>query len=194
MGCAFDIFSSSWTDRAYFIFSFCLCYLIPLCIIIFSYWKIVSYSRSSYRDILSRATIFRGKSVQLTSPGKIASISGEQGFPFRSMTKRKCLVSNVSQTNLLDLPLYYGIGNYKESFILNLKQLDTEVRLSKTVGMILLVWILAWTPYAVMATWTMFFDAYGLTHYLGLIPLITCKISASFNVLFYGLRFIIVMI
>ena len=66
--------------------------------------------------------------------------------------------------------------------------MDAEVKLSKTVGIILLVWILAWTPYAIMAIWAMFFDAYGLSPNLGLIPALTCKVSAAVNVLLYGLR------
>ena len=68
--------------------------------------------------------------------------------------------------------------------------MDAEVKLSNTVGIILLFWILAWTPYAIMAIWAMFFDSYGLSPNIGLIPVLSCKISAAVNVLVYGLRYI----
>ena len=64
-----------------------------------------------------------------------------------------------------------------------------EVTLAKMVCILLLVWILAWTPYAAMSCWVMFFNEDGFSPIMGLIPTICCKLSASTNAMLYGLRY-----
>ena len=68
-------------------------------------------------------------------------------------------------------------------------QLQMEMKLAKMACTILLVWFIAWTPYAVMSFWVMFFDGNGLTPVLGLLPTICTKGSAFANALLYGLRY-----
>ena len=63
-----------------------------------------------------------------------------------------------------------------------------ESRLSKMVTKLICVWAFAWTPYAIMAIWAMFFDSYNLSPLMGVIPILFCKISAGANALIYGLR------
>ena len=63
-----------------------------------------------------------------------------------------------------------------------------EFILAKMACTILLVWFIAWTPYAVLSFWTMFFNSSGLTAIMGLIPTICTKVSAFANALLYGLR------
>ena len=62
-------------------------------------------------------------------------------------------------------------------------------RLAARVFVLCLVWLLAWTPYAAMSLWVMFFDARGLSPTLGLIPTLCCKVSAGANAMLYGLRY-----
>ena len=64
-----------------------------------------------------------------------------------------------------------------------------EMKLAKMACTILLVWFIAWTPYAVMSFWVMFFNGSGLTPVLGLLPTICTKGSAFANALLYGLRY-----
>ena len=64
-----------------------------------------------------------------------------------------------------------------------------EMKLAKMACTILLVWFIAWTPYAVMSFWVMFFNGNGLTPVLGLLPTICTKGSAFANALLYGLRY-----
>ena len=63
-----------------------------------------------------------------------------------------------------------------------------EAKLSRMVTKLIFVWAFAWTPYAIMAIWAMFFNASHLTPIMGVIPLLFCKISAGANSLIYGLR------
>ena len=63
-----------------------------------------------------------------------------------------------------------------------------EKRLAKMVCVLLVIWALAWTPYAVMSIWIMFCDSKGLSPVYGLIPTICCKLSAGLNTLLYGIR------
>ena len=63
-----------------------------------------------------------------------------------------------------------------------------ESKLVRMVITLIFVWAFAWTPYAIMALWAMFFDSYNLSPVMGVIPLLFCKISAGVNVMIYGLR------
>ena len=67
-------------------------------------------------------------------------------------------------------------------------QRDVDENPTKMVWILLFVWMLAWTPYAVMSVYVMFFNANGLSPILGLIPNVCCKTSAGLNVMLYGLR------
>ena len=46
MGCAFDLFSTSWTARSYVLLLFIVCWFIPLIVIITSYCGIIMRVRS----------------------------------------------------------------------------------------------------------------------------------------------------
>ena len=54
---------------------------------------------------------------------------------------------------------------------------------------LIFVWGLAWTPYAIMALWAMFFQAHNMAPLMGVIPLLFCKCSAVANVMLYGIRY-----
>ena len=56
------------------------------------------------------------------------------------------------------------------------------------VGIILTVWLVAWTPYVLLSAWIMFFGAENLSPELAMAPTIFCKLSASANALIYGVR------
>ena len=60
--------------------------------------------------------------------------------------------------------------------------------LAKMTSLLLIVWILAWTPYVVLLFWVIFLKAEGLSPLVGMIPTLCCKISASANAMIYGLR------
>jgi hypothetical protein len=63
-----------------------------------------------------------------------------------------------------------------------------EKKLAKMVSLLLFVWFIAWTPYAIMCCWILLNGAQGLSPLLGLIPTVCCKLSAGTNSLFYGIR------
>ena len=63
-----------------------------------------------------------------------------------------------------------------------------ELRLVKMVCTIILIWFMAWTPYAIMSIWVMFFDAKGLSPTMAVVPTLCTKGSAFANALLYGLR------
>ena len=68
-----------------------------------------------------------------------------------------------------------------------------EITLAKMVSLLIFVWLLAWTPYVILSTWIMFFNAKGLSPVLGVIPTVCCKISAGANALLYGLRYLSIL-
>ena len=63
-----------------------------------------------------------------------------------------------------------------------------EEMLAKMVCLLMCVWFFAWTPYAAMSCWIMFFNAQGLTPMMAVIPTFCCKLSAGTNAMLYGLR------
>ena len=56
------------------------------------------------------------------------------------------------------------------------------------VFVILLVWILAWTPYVILHCWIMFFETQTLSAEMAIAPSLCCKLSAAVNSLLYGVR------
>ena len=64
-----------------------------------------------------------------------------------------------------------------------------EEKLTKMVSFLQIVWLLAWTPYAMMHCWIMFFNASRLSPIVGMVPCFCCKISAATNAMLYGLRY-----
>jgi hypothetical protein len=62
-----------------------------------------------------------------------------------------------------------------------------EIQLAKMVSLLLVVWIIAWTPYAILSVWIIIFDAKGLTPMLALVPTVCCKSSAALNSFLYGI-------
>ena len=63
-------------------------------------------------------------------------------------------------------------------------------KLAKMIFGLIVVWLLGWTPYAIMCIWGIFHGAKYLTPTIGVIPLVFCKISAGANVMLYGLRYL----
>ena len=59
------------------------------------------------------------------------------------------------------------------------------------IFVILLVWILAWTPYVILHCWIMFFEPNSLSAEAAIAPSLFCKLSAAVNSLLYGVRYTI---
>ena len=59
------------------------------------------------------------------------------------------------------------------------------------VFVILLVWLLAWTPYVILHCWIMFFETQTLSAEMAIAPSLCCKLSAAVNSLLYGVRWAI---
>lgn len=68
-----------------------------------------------------------------------------------------------------------------------------EITLGKMASKLLILWMIAWTPYAVMNLWMMFFSPNGITAVFGLIPTICTKCSAAGNAALYGIRYVLVI-
>ena len=62
-----------------------------------------------------------------------------------------------------------------------------EEKLAKMLTVLLVGWVLAWTPYAAMSIWVMI-DPKNLSPALALFPIVACKTSAGSNAILYGLR------
>jgi hypothetical protein len=62
-----------------------------------------------------------------------------------------------------------------------------EIQLAKMVSIILLVWIIAWTPYAILSVWIILLDGAGLSTSIAIAPTVCCKTSAAFNSFLYGI-------
>ena len=70
-------------------------------------------------------------------------------------------------------------------------KLKMEITLGKMACKLLILWMIAWTPYAMMNLWMMFFSRDGITAVFGLIPTICTKCSAAGNAALYGIRYVL---
>ena len=63
-----------------------------------------------------------------------------------------------------------------------------EIKMTKKVCKILLIWFVSWTPYAIMSIWIMFFDQNQLTPLMAVLPTVCTKGSAFTNAIAYGIK------
>ena len=94
------------------------------------------------------------------------------------------LYQNQRDYALFDISKKCQYDNIKSPF----QTTDDQHKLSKTFMLLVLVWVIAWTPYAMLIVWIICFDAQGVTPIVGLVPVVFCKLSAAGNVMLYGLR------
>ena len=172
MGCAFDSFSTSWTDRSYVLTLLVLAWLIPLIS------NIVFYVSMIYRVRTSDFQYYVIKEAK------------QDCYQMFNVDNRVSNISFKYATQII-LVVYYTLSYLlaKICYDITTLQLQMEMKLAKMACTILLVWFVAWTPYAVMSFWVMFFNGNGLTPVLGLLPTICTKGSAFANALLYGLRY-----
>ena len=188
MGCAFDMFSTSWTARSYVLVLFIVCWFVPLFVIISSYCGIIMRVRSpTVRKLRANSSTRR-----ISKPNLSVRSSRSSKVSFNSTLSDENLkasprVSNQQQYSLLFLHMRIYAGTY--SYYNLFAQVAMEITLAKMVSLLIFVWLLAWTPYVILSTWIMFFNAKGLSPVLGVIPTVCCKISAGANALLYGLRY-----
>ena len=51
MGCAFDMYSQSWNGLSYSLLLFVYCFILPICVIFFSYIGIIYHTRTSRKGL-----------------------------------------------------------------------------------------------------------------------------------------------
>ena len=62
-----------------------------------------------------------------------------------------------------------------------------ERTLAMMVFFLLVVWLVSWTPYAVISLWSMV-GAENLTPGAAVVPTVMCKLSGTVNGFVYGVR------
>ena len=103
MGCAFDLFSTSWTARSYVLVLFIVCWFIPLIVIITSYCGIIMRVRSP--------TVRKLRANSSTSRISKTNISGRS-----SRSSKVSFNSTLSDENLKASPRVRNQYDYGVSF------------------------------------------------------------------------------
>ncbi len=63
-----------------------------------------------------------------------------------------------------------------------------ERTLAGMVCSLLVLWIIAWTPYAMLSLWILIFGGQDVSQAAAFAPIIACKLSATLNAFLYGIR------
>jgi len=66
--------------------------------------------------------------------------------------------------------------------------MEIEITMWKMASYLLVIWFVAWTPYAALCIWGMLFESRGMLPIFGIIPAVCAKASAAVNAMLYGLR------
>ena len=84
---------------------------------------------------------------------------------------------------------YQQFYKFSDLIFLLFLQIRMEKKLAKMLCQLLFIWVITWSPYAIITCWVLVFnDQNGLTPVIGIIPVLCCKFSASVNASLYGLR------
>ncbi|RWS30471.1 opsin: ultraviolet-sensitive-like protein, partial [Leptotrombidium deliense] len=133
--CSFDYLSEDLASKTFVFVFFVAAYVIPLCLIIFSYISI-------YAKTVRSAKLIR-------------------------RYQKEVLNSNAAEI-------------VKRSYAL------TKLKLGKTTLCLIILWTLAWTPYAMVALFGLFGDRKYLSPTLSMIPALFCKCASIIDPFVYG--------
>ena len=176
MGCSFDSFANTWLDKSYILTLMVLCWLAPTTMNLVCYVAILSRVRASDFEIYRVTRRLNSCHSRFHYRNKVKHIHTY------FLYSREILVCKMALINCIIF-----------IFILMMVQLKMEITLGKMACKLLILWMIAWTPYAVMNLWMMFFSPNGITAVFGLIPTICTKCSAAGNAALYGIRYVLVI-
>ena len=107
MGCAFDMFSTSWTARSYVLVLFIVCWFVPLFVIISSYCGIIMRVRSpTVRKLRANSSTRR-----ISKPNLSVRSSRSSKVSFNSTLSDENLKASPRVSNQYDYAIlfYHGI-------------------------------------------------------------------------------------
>ncbi|XP_076028617.1 opsin, ultraviolet-sensitive-like [Oratosquilla oratoria] len=157
--CTFDYLSEDWSSRSYVITIVVFAWFFPMIVIVSSYVSILLTIRESHRQLATVA-----------GDHKPSSSRGRQVPSLRVATAAAAAASQDTWPHYMDA------------------KMKLERRLTRKTAVIVLVWVLAWTPYAVIVVCSTFLNRDWLTPKTCMIPAICCKISACMNPFLYGFK------
>ncbi|TRY79117.1 hypothetical protein TCAL_09904 [Tigriopus californicus] len=171
LGCSFDTWSHEFWDQAYVYTLMVFGYFIPLMIICMSYLKIYWFTRQSRQCVLNH---MRQIQSQLLDSGK-KDQEHESSFTEATLNGNGPTGHSVLYSD-----------QYAEEFLR--KTLEKEKCLARMALFIIGVWIVTWTPYAVIAMLQEHGLGYWISPGISLTALTLAKCSSIVNTFIYGLR------
>lgn len=154
--CSFDYLTDTWTNQAFTAFFFSGCYLVPMLFITYFYSQIVVAVIVHERTLRAQAKKMNVESLRSNEVSVVATLS-----------------TTASSTSP-PLPLQEKSGG------------SAEVKIAKVAVTNVFIWLLAWTPYAVVALMGQFGGAFLVTPLASQLPSVLAKTASCFNPLVYA--------
>ena len=173
--CSFDYVSDDPESKIFIFIYFLAAFCVPLTIIIFSYTGIIVAVRrsqltfSSIPEAKSSSSGYKLSRSKATTPEpEIATVSKSQDRP-TSRLSQMTTSSKASSNN-------------------NNRQQNMEIKLAKISAVLISLWVISWTPYAIVALIGIFSSNKSiLTPSFSMVPALFAKAAAIIDPFVYGL-------
>ncbi|TRY72288.1 hypothetical protein TCAL_16172 [Tigriopus californicus] len=167
--CTMNSIAQDVWDRSYTYFLLVVAYLIPMCIITYSNMSIVYNNKTNNKEIFELMNM-RKRSFQTSNTSESVSTIANN--------------SNVEQGST---PLVPGMSSNVHVNKFKQDRHMIEIRLAKVAFFLILLWLVAWTPYALVFFWSLTPYSQYLHPIYDVFPGVFCKMSAAINPYIYGL-------
>lgn len=156
--CSFDYLSDTAESKTFIFIYFIAAFCVPLCIIVYSYVGIFMAVRKSNAKFRSTPT---------TSPAADNTKKESGNFSFRLSRMKECSSKDVESNSH--------------------RRQRREIKLAKIALVLISLWVISWTPYAVVALIGIFSpDKSILTPTFTMVPALFAKMSAVVDPFVYG--------
>ena len=165
--CEFNTWSKDSVDRGYIYFLILTAWFMPVCIIFYCYTKVI-WMKFSWEKSLEKSRIFF------------------QIFLYTSGTRSS--VKNLQNTNVTYCHRSSPASRNPFKDVLNSDIFMVERKLAMRLLTIVIIWLLGWTPFAIVALIQLLGYGHHVSKYVSLMCMIVCKSSSVINAYTYGMR------
>jgi len=131
--CSFDYLSDDWPTRIFILIFFIMAWVVPIFIIIASYSAVLRY-------VAQNPNVLRQeRAIEVMS----GSAGEEQSYSRREHRNTFPVLINSWEVKLYNF-VFYFIDKRQ-------KTVKYEIRIAKTSALLVVLWFIAWTPYAIVS-------------------------------------------
>ncbi|KAK4474911.1 hypothetical protein MN116_002019 [Schistosoma mekongi] len=163
--CTFDYLSTDLPNLIFNAGLYILGFLCPVIIIIFSYYQIVKTVRLNELELMKMAQSLNAQNLSAMKTGKLDNV--------KVLLNTIFLITILNVMHLTDVLLPLNIA---------------DIEAAKTSVILVLLYLMSWSPYAIVCLMTLIGSRDSLTPFFSELPVLLAKTSAVYNPIVYAVK------